>query len=118
MDMTSAAGTTSFPATSPAELDELARETRIKLDDLNGERGASLDSVHSGTALATPVVEDLAEAWRRYVHIYYNMLHHQRLPTPDEVAEFESVGRRRLYQSFDLVELQRSFRNGARILLD
>jgi sugar diacid utilization regulator len=98
---------TRFAAISPEELDEVARSTR-----------AEIDLRVSGEAPVGEVAEDFAEAWRRYVHIYFDGLRLQRMPTPEELAEFADVGRRRLHQSVELIDLQRAFRAGARILLD
>lgn len=95
-----------FVVPSAAEIDKLARETHWMLPY----------QTQGLTALG--VREDFIETWRRYIEIYFQMLAEQRLPTDDEIAELEKIARRRLHQSIELVDLQRAFRSGTRILLD
>lgn len=64
------------------------------------------------------VQDDVLEAWRRYAYLYYDTLATLKLPSGDDVAEFEKVARRRLHQSVELVDLHAAFRSGARILLE
>jgi len=90
-----------------AELDALAQQTQ-----------ASVNADAYGSRATGPASQDFAVAWRRYVGIYFDVLARDRLPTEDELAEFRDVARRRLHQSIELVEIQRAFRTGARVLLD
>ncbi len=99
--------TATFAPPSDEEIAQLARSSRTNLSLPYASKGEESPETQA----------DLEEAWRRYVEIYFRMLTLRRLPTPDEVAELERIARRRLHQSVELVDLQRAFRAGARLLL-